>query len=342
MSYPYWPNGSVVGYQNLAFNSNTNVLTLQPGGNSVNLTTSGGGSTVVNTSIVNTSTININPVGDGTAITIINETGPAAFGMNAATTASMSISGQEASLTIQGSQNGQMQVITSLVGEDANANIFEVSNDPALKTTHTNVLTNIVANDNYGAALNLQYISSGVLSHQGRFEVYSNETAVSSMVVGLYDSANTPLAELGFSSGGLATNVMSAQLFYATNGGLGPGSLFYPGFTHAADPLDILQAIPLARVLNSNGGDATSSSGLNQFGRMTHGQIYQGIPATSWSDAAKVVLAPRTYFNVFTGPMGSGGSAQYNNQANDLYSTFTVEPYQTSNTFNSYVLGFGN
>jgi len=35
MSYPYWPNGSLVGYQTLSYNSNTNVLTITPAGNSV-------------------------------------------------------------------------------------------------------------------------------------------------------------------------------------------------------------------------------------------------------------------------------------------------------------------
>jgi hypothetical protein len=38
MSYPYWPNGSLVGYQTLAFNSTTNVLTITPAGNSVTMT----------------------------------------------------------------------------------------------------------------------------------------------------------------------------------------------------------------------------------------------------------------------------------------------------------------
>lgn len=338
MSYPYWPNGSVVGYQTLAFNSNTNILTLQPGGNSVNLTTSGGGGS--GTDII-TSTITINQTASEPPGLQIGSDSIASLYIQGGTNASMSIVGPDATIQVQGSDNGSIYVRTSLVGEDANANLFQVENDPAALTTHTNVVASIDANDNYGAAINLRYISSGVASHQGRFEVYSNETAVSSMVVGLYDADNNPLAELGFSSNGLATGKISAQSFTAENTGVGLGSLFYTGFYNAT-PLDILQAMPLARCLGANRGEAVCNTGINTFGRMTPGQIYQGIPGTTWSDVGYVVLAPRTYFNVFTGPMGSGGSAQYNNSANDLFSTFIAEPYHTGNTFNSYVLGFGN
>jgi hypothetical protein len=161
------------------------------------------------------------------------------------------------------------------------------------------------------------------------------------MNIGLYDADNNPLAELGFRDTGLATNVMSAQNFTALNTGVGLGSVFYPGFNNANSPLDILQALPLARVLNSNGGDATCTSGLNQFGRMTPGSIAQVIPATTYSDATKVVLAPRTLMTFYTGSGGSGDSAQYNNLTNTLFSTFTATGNMNCTGFNSYVLGFG-
>lgn len=186
----------------------------------------------------------------------------------------------------------------------------------------------------------LNEIVNGAVATQSL--IRTGDAYQSTLNIGLYDSGGNPLAELGFRDSGLATNTISAQSFTALNTGVGLGSVFYPGFNNSNSPLDILQAMPLARVLNSSGGDATSSTGLNTFGRMTPGTTYTTIPATTWSDAAKVVLAPRTFFNVFTGPMGSGGSAQYNNTLNDLFSTFTVQSYQTSNTFNSYVLGFGN
>jgi hypothetical protein len=305
----------------------------------VNLNTSGGGGggpTII-TSTITVNQTNSEPPG----LDVNSTTGPASIVVNAFTTASISAIGDAATISVQGSQSGSLSVQTSLVGEDANSNKFQVENDPGALTGHTNVVASIDANDNYGAAINLRYISSGVASHQGRFEVYSNETAVSSMVVGLYDADNNPMAELGFNSNGLATNVISAQGLIALNNGLGLGSVYYPGFNNSNSPLDILQAMPLVRVLNASGGDATSSSGLNQFGRMTPGQFVQVIPPTSWSDAAKVVLAPRTEFTFYTSTGGSGGSANYQNFNNTLYSTFTVEPYQTSNVFNSYRMGFG-
>lgn len=338
MSYPYWPNGSIVGYQQLAFNSNTNVLTLQPGGNAVSLTTSGGGGTTIITSTITVNQTTSEPPG----LEVSSANGPASIVVNALTGASITVIGSEATIQVQGSQNGSLFVQTSLVGVDANPNLFEVANDNASIGTHSNIMASMTGNENYGAAINLRYISAGTISHQGRFEVYSNETAVSSMVLGLYDSVNNPLAELGFSSNGLATNDISARQFIAQNGGPKFGSVYYPGFTNEANPLDILQAIPLARVLNATGGDADASSGLNQFGRHTPGANFGSIPPTSYTNAATIVLAPRTFFNMFTGSSGSGGSAQYNNETNELFSTFTVQPFQNGNTFNSYVLGFGN
>lgn len=65
MSYPYWPNGSVVGYQQLAYNSTTQVLTLAPGGNSVTLNGGSSSGSIVNTQIVNASTINAFPISSG-------------------------------------------------------------------------------------------------------------------------------------------------------------------------------------------------------------------------------------------------------------------------------------
>lgn len=359
MSYPYWPNGSVVGYQQLAYNSTTQVLTLAPGGNSVTLN-GGSSGTTINTQNVNASTITVagGGIANGAGVLVLNGNPIVFSGSGNYDNTSMGIQQAGDVVIPYGGSNIDPNVIQIFCEGTGSSNVpgkiltGGVYFNPQQSFIGPSTICSQITGDASGnvsiigesliapTTIALNEIVNGAVATQSL--IRTGDAYQSTLNIGLYDSGGNPLAELGFRDSGLATNTISAQSFTALNTGVGLGSLFYPGFNNSNSPLDILQAMPLARVLNSNGGDATSSTGLNTFGRMTPGTIYTTIPATTWSDAAKVVLAPRTYFNVFTGPMGSGGSAQYNNSLNDLFSTFTVQSYQTSNTFNSYVLGFGN
>ena len=256
--------------------------------------------------------------------------------------ASLSLgSGGTTSLTLQG--EGQVYVNTGSAGviEQNNVQIEQRDQVSLGKTTGMYIL----GHNEFSPYVQFQH------NEEIGDEVYTTVRASvrvggalypSTMNIGLYDADNNPLAELGFRSTGLATNVMTAQNFTALNTGVGLGSVFYPGFNNANNPLDILQALPLARVLNSTGGDATCTSGINQFGRMTPGTIAQVIPTTTWSDASKVVLAPRTFIQLYTGSGGSGASVVYTNIDNSLFSTFTADPNMNTLAFNSYRFGFGN
>jgi hypothetical protein len=296
-----------------------------------------------NTQNINTSTIVVNSTSEY-GLSIFSAPGTAANAQLAGdASASISLSsGGVTSLSLQG-DSGYIYLATGSGGVIERNNIQLEQRDTVAGGKNAGVY--IVGHNDFAAITELEHreeIGDEVYTTVKGSVRVGGEQYVSTMNIGLYDASGNPLAELGFRDSGLATNVVSAQSFTAVNTGVGLGSVFYPGFNNANSPLDILQAIPLARVLNSTGGDATSTSGINQFGRMTPGTIAQVIPTTTWSDASKVVLAPRTFIQLYTGSGGSGASVVYSNTDNSLFATFTADPNMNTLAFNSYRFGFGN
>ena len=301
----------------------------------------GGGTTTVNTQTLNCSTINITQDASEYGLTIFSGTGqPANAQIVGESSASFSVgSGGQTLVSFTG--EATLNVSTGNGGGIEN-NVVQIE-----QRSGTTAGAYIVANQDFGAYVELRHQNE--LAEEALTDVVGSiqcggATLLSTMSLQLKDGDGNALATMGFSSNGITsdsiTTVVGANI---TTQQLAGVNTQYRTKMFNTETVDMGTLMPMASIRNSTGGlEYASDSKLAQFGMMTAGSIYMTIPATTFASACNVVLAPYTVFELYTSPIGSGGSTVYNNSSNTYFSTFTAEPYLNGNTFNSYKMFFGN
>jgi hypothetical protein len=297
----------------------------------------------INTQDFNVSTIVVNQTAEY-GLSIFSPTGTAANAQIVGdSSASLSLSGGNTSLTLAG--EGSVYITTGSAGVLQNNNIQLEQRDTEANGKTTGVYT--VANNEYSAYIELRHdeeIGDEVYTTVVGSVRVGGDLLPSTMNIALKDADGNALATVGFSSNGITsdsiTTVAGANLLTQQLGGVNT-QYRTKMFNNAT--VDLGQLMPMASVRNTTGGlEYASGSKIAQFGMMSTGSIYMPIPATTYASACNVVLAPYTVFELYTSPIGSGGSTVYNNSGNAYFSTFTAEAYLNGNAFNSYKMFFGN
>jgi hypothetical protein len=304
----------------------------------------GGSPSTINTQVITTSTLTVNqPLDAMTGIILESAGGPVGMTMNALTTASLSVFGGEAFISATGDDARINMLINGINGMSVSLEKITSEETPA----ESKVGVFIDATDDHAGILNVRHINTagedGFVDVVGSISVGGGLLA-STMSFQLKDGDSNALATVGFSSNGITsdsiTTVPGANLL--TQQLAGVNTLYRTKMFNNAT-VDMGQLMPMASVRNTTAGlEYASDSKIAQFGMMSTGSIFMPIPATTYASACNVVLAPYTVFELYTGPMGSGGSTVYNNSGNAYFSTFTAQPYLNGNTFNSYKMFFGN
>lgn len=323
---------------------------------------SGGGGSNISAQTITASTITVNqPLGDATGLTIESAGGPANALIQGLTSASLSLIGGEASIGIQGSTNGSLFVGTG--------NVIDAYNNTVQLEQRTNEETPDLSKvgmfidgvNNYTPIIQMRH--QNAVGEDAFVSVVGEITAggtflPSTMNIVLNDGSGNFLSGLTFDENGVTTGNMTITNLTLNNDLIVP-NLTTGGYVRTEQPtgddtghqvrlfnqadIDLGQIFPMATVRNSTGGlEYATDSKIAQFGMMAPDSNYMTIPGTTYASACNVVLAPYTTLELYTGPMGSGGSTQYDNQGNAYFSTFTAEAYLNGNTFNSYKMFFGN